>query len=61
MTPKNILNFLHFSYPTVEQTTVLKSMEAFVDADNQDDFLILCGAAGTGKTSIYSSTNRVFK
>lgn len=27
-------------------------MEEFVQAENQTDFLILCGAAGTGKTSV---------
>lgn len=53
MTTKNIFDFLHFSHPTQEQKTVLKAMEEFVNInDNQDDFMILCGAAGTGKTSI---------
>jgi ATP-dependent exoDNAse (exonuclease V) alpha subunit len=48
----NILKHLHFSYPTAEQSKVLKAMEDFVSTENQFDFLILCGAAGTGKTSI---------
>lgn len=52
---KTILNFLHFSYPTKEQEAVLKAMEIFVQDNNPDDFLILCGAAGTGKTSITSA------
>ncbi len=47
-----ILKFLHFSSPTEEQTTVLKAMEEFVSTENQYDFIVLCGAAGTGKTSI---------
>jgi exodeoxyribonuclease-5 len=47
-----ILNFLHFSHPTIEQSIVLNAMEDFVDDKNQNDFMILCGAAGTGKTSI---------
>ena len=47
-----IFKFLHFSNPTAEQTAVLKAMEDFVSAENQYDFMVLCGAAGTGKTSI---------
>lgn len=38
-----------------EQLTVLNEMEAFVSATHPDDFLILCGAAGTGKTCITSA------
>jgi exodeoxyribonuclease V len=52
---KNIIDFLHFSTPTKEQVEVLKAMEKFVDEENNDDFLILCGSAGTGKTSITSA------
>lgn len=52
MVEYRILNFLHFSHPTQEQEAVLKAMEGFVQDENQYDFLILCGAAGTGKTSI---------
>ncbi len=47
-----IINFLHFTNPTKEQEVVLKAMEGFVKEDDPFDFLILCGAAGTGKTSI---------
>lgn len=47
-----IFNFLHFSHPTQEQTTVLKAMEDFVSDENPYDFMVLSGAAGTGKTSI---------
>lgn len=49
---KDILDFLHFAHPTVEQSNVLKAMEYFVSSENQYDFIVLCGAAGTGKTSI---------
>lgn len=52
---KNIFNFLHFSNPTDEQRSVLTEMQAFVAEDNTADFLILCGAAGTGKTSLTSA------
>jgi len=55
MTTKTIFNFLHFSRPTEEQKTALQAMENFVQNENQDDFMILCGAAGTGKTSITSA------
>ena len=55
MTTKTILDFLHFSRPTQEQETVLRAMANFVQKENQDDFMILCGAAGTGKTSITSA------
>ncbi len=48
----NIFKHLHFSHPTTEQTNVLKAMEEFVSSENQYDFMVLCGAAGTGKTSI---------
>ena len=50
-----ILKHLHFSNPTREQTNVLKAMEQFVSEDDPFDFLVLCGAAGTGKTSITSA------
>lgn len=48
----SILDHLHFDTPTPEQTKVLKALESFASAKDQYDFLILCGAAGTGKTSI---------
>ena len=51
----DILDYLQFSHPTKEQEIVLKAMESFVQQENQDDFLILCGAAGTGKTSLTSA------
>jgi exodeoxyribonuclease-5 len=48
----SILSHLHFSHPTQQQKDVLLAMEEFVDEEIADDFFILCGAAGTGKTSI---------
>lgn len=47
-----IFKYLHFSHPTKEQANVLRAMEDFVLSDNHYDFMVLCGAAGTGKTSI---------
>jgi hypothetical protein len=49
---KKILDFLHFNHPTKEQAAVLKAMECFIDEKDPYDFLVLCGAAGTGKTSV---------
>ncbi len=51
-TQKTILDFLHFDNPTDQQKSALLGMEKFVEPDNKEDFLILSGAAGTGKTSI---------
>lgn len=48
----SILNYLHFSTPTNEQVIVLRELEKFVSSEDPYDFFILCGAAGTGKTSI---------
>lgn len=47
-----ILEHLQFDCPTAEQKNALLGMSDFVKSDNNDDFFILCGAAGTGKTSI---------
>lgn len=47
-----IFKYLHFSHPTEEQSNVLKAMSDFVLSKNQYDFMVLCGTAGTGKTSI---------
>lgn len=52
MPTDTIFKFLHFNRPTKEQEMVLKAMEEFVSNENVFDFLVLCGAAGTGKTSI---------
>tara|TARA_B110000003_G_scaffold244653_1_gene253905 strand:- start:703 stop:2052 length:1350 start_codon:yes stop_codon:yes gene_type:complete len=48
----SILDYLQFDCPTLEQKMALLAMSKFVNFDNEDDFLILSGAAGTGKTSI---------
>jgi len=52
MNEQVIFKYLHFAHPTKEQSNVLKAMEDFVSGENQYDFIVLCGAAGTGKTSI---------
>lgn len=52
MINSGIFKHLHFSQPTKEQADVLKEMEGFIGDSNQFDFIVLCGAAGTGKTSI---------
>jgi exodeoxyribonuclease-5 len=52
---KNILDYLHFHIPTVEQKLALEALAQFVDIANKEDFFILSGAAGTGKTSITSA------
>ena len=52
---KNILDYLHFHLPTVEQKLALEALAQFVDIANKEDFFILSGAAGTGKTSITSA------
>jgi exodeoxyribonuclease V len=49
MTNPTMLSFLPFS-ANAQQVTVLNAIEQFLS--NQDDFLVLKGAAGTGKTSI---------
>jgi exodeoxyribonuclease-5 len=49
------LNFLTFQCATEEQTKAILAMQSFIKEDNQEDFLILCGAAGTGKTSLTSA------
>lgn len=47
-----ILDHLQFDCPTAQQKTALLAMNDFVKESNKKDFFILCGAAGTGKTSI---------
>jgi exodeoxyribonuclease-5 len=47
-----ILDHLQFDCPTTQQRVALLAMSDFVNESNSDDFYILCGAAGTGKTSI---------
>ena len=47
-----ILDHLQFDCPTAQQRVALLAMSDFVKESNKDDFYIMCGAAGTGKTSI---------
>jgi exodeoxyribonuclease-5 len=47
-----ILDHLQFDCPTAQQKLALLGMSDFVKETNKEDFFILCGAAGTGKTSI---------
>ncbi|MCF6140495.1 AAA family ATPase [Flavobacterium sp. K77] len=47
-----ILDHLQFDCPTAQQKSALLGMSDFVKDSNKEDFFILCGAAGTGKTSI---------
>lgn len=61
MSPSGILSFLPFPDPTAEQRQALEAMEDFIKPNNPDHFLILCGAAGTGKTSITSAFIRLLK
>ena len=51
-TKPSILSFLEFASPTPEQELALLAMSTLVESSNMKDFLILSGAAGTGKTSI---------
>jgi exodeoxyribonuclease V len=51
-TKPTIHSFLQFNAPTVQQTQALEAMQIFVAEECTEDFLILSGAAGTGKTSI---------
>ena len=54
-TENSILDFLHFSRPTKDQTDALIGIQSFLETDSNQDFFILRGAAGTGKTSIISA------
>jgi hypothetical protein len=61
MENQSIVAFLHFSHPTKEQEIVLNAMERFIDENDPYDFLVLCGAAGTGKTSVTRAINEIEK
>ncbi len=52
---KTVLDYLQFSNPTKDQVNVLNGIENFIHPMNGDNFLIIQGAAGTGKTSIISA------
>lgn len=47
-----ILDHLQFDCPTEQQRVALLAMSDFVKETDKNDFYIMCGAAGTGKTSI---------
>ena len=51
----SVLDFLHFNNPTNDQVNALNGINNFVQVSNPDKFMILKGAAGTGKTSIVSA------
>lgn len=55
MKKKSVLGFLHFDKPTSEQVNVLNAMESFVNKNNTEDFMVVCGSAGTGKSSIMNA------
>jgi exodeoxyribonuclease-5 len=50
-----ILDHLQFDCPTAKQKSALLGMSSFIQSKNKEDFYILCGTAGTGKTSITSA------
>ena len=52
---KSVLEFLHFAGPTSEQVEVLNAIEHFVQPENELDFMVVCGSAGTGKSSIMNA------
>lgn len=52
---KPILDYVNFYTPTSEQVSALESLSHFITEENNEDFFILSGAAGTGKTSITSA------
>ena len=54
-TENSILDFLHFSRPTNDQKNALIAIQLFIETNSDQDFIILRGAAGTGKTSIISA------
>lgn len=52
---KPLKDYLHFDTPTKEQIDALIKLEEFVKPENESDFFVLSGAAGTGKTSLISA------
>ena len=54
-TSKTMLSFLQFDKPTTEQVQVLSALQNFVCEENTEDFLVICGSAGTGKSSIMNA------
>ena len=52
---KTIHNFVQFDKPTTEQVMVLNALQGFVSSNNTEDFMVVCGSAGTGKSSIMNA------
>jgi exodeoxyribonuclease V len=52
---KTIHDFVQFDNPTAEQVAVLTALQGFVSSDNAEDFMVVCGSAGTGKSSIMNA------
>jgi exodeoxyribonuclease-5 len=52
---KSITDFIQFNEPTSEQINVLNAIQDFIREENSDDFMIVCGSAGTGKSSIMNA------
>ena len=51
----SIIDFLHFDEPTSEQKEALIELESFSRLECGDDFFVLTGSAGTGKTSLVTA------
>lgn len=56
---KTILNYFDLS-PTAEQANALNMVEQFVDSRDTNDFLIINGAAGTGKSTMIKAFTDYF-
>ena len=55
ITSKAMLSYLQFDEPTMEQIDVLGKLQNFVSIYNTEDFMVICGSAGTGKSSIMNA------
>ena len=47
----NLSQYIDFT-PTNDQASALKAISKFIKEENREDFFILLGYAGTGKTTI---------
>ena len=54
-TSKTMLSFLQFDVPTNEQVDVILKLQNFICEENTEDFMVICGSAGTGKSSIMNA------
>lgn len=50
-----MLDYFQFT-PTQDQSKILKELQKFCSLENDDDFIIIKGSAGTGKTSILKAS-----